>query len=83
MTRAASKNDPKLEKVKAYNEKHQQKMEEIQTEKKKEVDDKKTKIEDKLTKAAERRDEVIEQVKQTAAQSAVLKQSPQKPQQEQ
>jgi len=43
----------------------------------------KTKIEDKLSKAAERRDGVIEQVKQTAAQSAVPKMSPKKSQQEQ
>ena len=58
-------------------------MEELQAEQQKEIDDKKNKIEDKLSKAAERRDGVIEQVKQTAAQSAVLKMSPQKPQQEQ
>jgi len=57
-------------------------MEGIQTEQKKEIDEKKTKMEDKLTKAAERRDGVIEQVKQTAAQSAVLKMSPKKTQQE-
>jgi len=68
MTRAASfKNGAKLEKAKAYNEKHQQRVEGIQLEQQKELDDKKNKIEDKLTKAAERRDEVIEQVKQTAA----------------
>merc|ERR1712060_337314 len=83
MTRAASQKDSNLEKAKAYNEKHQQKMEGIQTEQKKEIDEKKTKMEDKLTKAAERRDGVIEQVKQTAAQSAVLKMSPKKTQQEQ
>jgi hypothetical protein len=82
MTRAASQKDSNLEKAKAYNEKHQQKMEGIQTEQKKEIDEKKTKMEDKLTKAAERRDGVIEQVKQTAAQSAVLKMSPKKTQQE-
>merc|ERR1712110_525160 len=62
--------------------KHQQKVEGYQTEQQKELEDKKTKIEDKLSKAAERRDEVITQVKQTAAQSAVLKQSPKKAQQE-
>jgi len=84
MTRAASfKNGAKLEKAKAYNEKHQQRVEGIQLEQQKELDDKKNKIEDKLTKAAERSDEVIEQVKQTAAQSAAPKMSPQKPQQEQ
>merc|ERR1711915_93951 len=82
MSRAASQKDSNLEKAKAYNEKHQQKMEGIQTEQKKEIDEKKTKMEDKLTKAAERRDGVIEQVKQTAAQSAVLKMSPKKTQQQ-
>jgi len=64
MTRAASfKSDTKLEKAKAYNEKHQQRVEGLQLEQQKELDDKKSKIEVKLTKAAERRDEVIEQVK--------------------
>ena len=83
MTKAASfKNDAKLEKAKAYNEKHQQRVEGFQTEQQKELDSKKTKIEEKLNKAAERRDEVIEQVKLTAAQSAVLKMSPKKTTQE-
>jgi len=64
MTRAASvKSDAKLEKAKAYNEKHQQRVEGLQLEQQKELDDKKSRIEVKLTKAAERRDEVIEQVK--------------------
>ena len=53
----------KLEKAKAYNEKHQQRVEGLQLEQQKELDDKKSRIEVKLTKAAERRDEVIEQVK--------------------
>lgn len=78
MSRASSFKNQKLENAKAYNEKHQQKVEGYQTEQQKELEDKKTKIEDKLSKAAERRDEVITQVKQTAAQSAVLKQSPKK-----
>merc|ERR1712110_1384481 len=82
MSRASSFESQKLENAKAYNEKHQQKVEGYQTEQQKELEDKKTKIEDKLSKAAERRDEVITQVKQTAAQSAVLKQSPKKAQQE-
>merc|ERR1712110_501570 len=80
MSRASSFKSQKLENAKAYNEKHQQKVEGYQTEQQKELEDKKTKIEDKLSKAAERRDEVITQVKQTAAQSAVLKQSPKKAQ---
>jgi len=41
-------------------------------------------IEEKLSSAANRKEEVIEKIKQTAAQSAVLKMpSPQKPEQEQ
>ena len=74
MTRSVSiKNDVKLEKAKSYNAKHQQKVESLQTEQLKEIETKKNKIEDKLSKAAERRDEVIEQVKMTAAQSATPK----------
>ena len=74
LTRTSSfKNETKLEKAKAYNEKHQLKVEGFQTEQQKELETKKSKIEDKLSKAAERRDEVIEQVKMTAAQSAALK----------
>ena len=52
------------------------------SEQQKELESKKVKIEEKLNKAAERRDEVIEQVKLTAAQSAVLKMSPKKTTQE-
>lgn len=84
MTRTSSFRTDKQEKAKAYNEKHQQKVEGIQTEQQKELDTKKTKIEDKLTHAATRKEEVIEKIKQTAAQSAVLKMpSPQKQEQEQ
>ena len=72
----ALQNDEKLEKVKAYNEKHQQKVEDFltaQQKKLKELKTKKSNIESRLNKAAERRDEVITQVKLTAAQSALLK----------
>jgi len=82
MTKTSSFKTEKLEKAKTYNEKHQQRVEDFQSEQKKEMDNKKTKIEDKLSKAAERRDEVIEKVKLTAAQSAVLKMSPKKTEQE-
>jgi len=83
MSRAASFKNTTLEKSKAYNEKHQQKVEGYQSEQQKEIDEKKTKIEDKLSKAADRRDEVMSKKKETAAQSAVMKQSPKKAQQEQ
>lgn len=84
MARTASLKSNTQEKAKAYNEKHSQKVEGIQTELQKEIDTMKTKIEDKLSSAANRREEVIEQLKQTAAKSAVLKiPSPQKPEQEQ
>ena len=84
MTRTSSWRVDKQEKAKAYNEKHQQKVEGIQTEQQKELDTKKALIEDKLSNAANRKEEVIEKIKQTAAQSAVLKMpSPQKPEQEQ
>ena len=73
MRTTALQNDTKLEKAKSYNEKHQQKVHCFQSEQQKELESKKSKIEDKLSKAAERRDEVIEQVKMTAAQSAALK----------
>ena len=60
-------------KAKAQNEKHQQKTEQIQEELKTQADTKKTQIEEKLVSAANRREEVIDKVKQTAAQSIVLK----------
>lgn len=82
MTKVSSFKIKNEEKAKTYNEKHQQRVEDYQSEQKKELDIKKIKIEDKLSKAAERRDEVIEQVKLTAAQSAVLKMSPKKTEQQ-
>ena len=60
-------------KAKAQNEKHQLKTEQIQEELKTQADTKKTQIEEKLVSAANRREEVIDKVKQTAAQSIVLK----------
>ena len=66
----ALQNEEKLEKAKAYNEKHQQKVEGFLSEqqrKLKELETKKSNIESRLNKAAERRDEVITQVKLTAA----------------
>ena len=72
----ALQNEEKLEKAKAYNEKHQQKVEGFLSEqqrKLKELETKKSNIESRLNKAAERRDEVITQVKLAAAQSASLK----------
>ena len=72
------------EKAKAQNEKHQQKTEQFHNELKVQADTKKTQIEEKLVSAANRREEVIEQVKQTAAQSIQLKkQSSEKKEQEQ
>ena len=71
------------EKAKAQNEKHQQKTEQFHNELKVQADTKKTQIEEKLVSAANRREEVIEQVKQTAAQSIQLKkQSSEKKEQE-
>ena len=56
----------------------------IKEEQKTQTDTKKTQIEEKLVSAANRREEVIEQVKQTAAQSIVLKKpSPAKEEQDQ
>lgn len=72
----ALQNEEKLEKAKAYNEKHQQKVEGFLSEQWKELETKKSNMENRLTKAAERRDEVITQVKLTAAQSASLKNQP-------
>ena len=73
MGRTSSIRNNVQEKAKAQNEKHQQKTEQIQEELKTQADTKKTLIEEKLVSAANRREEVIEQVKQTAAQSIVLK----------
>ena len=83
MGRTSSIRNNVQEKAKAQNEKHQQKTEQIQEELKTQADTKKTLIEEKLVSAANRREEVIEQVKQTAAQSIVLKKpSPTKEEQE-
>jgi len=73
MGRTSSIKNNVQEKAKAQNEKHQHKTEQIQEELKTQADTKKTQIEEKLVSAANRREEVIEQVKQTAAQSIVLK----------
>lgn len=67
MGRTSSIRNNIQEKAKAQNEKHQQKTEQIQTEQKTFAETKKTQIEEKLVSAATRREEVIEQVKQTAA----------------
>ena len=67
MGRTSSIRNNIQEKAKAQNEKHQQKTEQIQNDQKTFAETKKTQIEEKLVSAATRREEVIEQVKQTAA----------------
>lgn len=61
------------EKARNYNQRLQEKLDKVNQEKDSEKDTLMFKIEEKLTNAAQRRENLIEQVKTTAAQSAIPK----------
>ena len=73
MTRVSQMHEQAFQKAKNLNQKHQEKIESFNTQKAEEAGSLRSKIEDKMTSAASRREQHIEQVKTTAAQSATLK----------
>jgi len=70
LTRAATKRADPAEKARAYNAKVQEKLSTMAVDQQEAAQSRKARIEAKLTVAASRREELIVQVKATAAQSA-------------